>query len=250
MKIQFYWCLLSAGILMAGCGNDDKKPVTKAAPKKPVVQAPFRYQKHLEVSPGNSFDILSWGRGSTQIGAFLILHSDSAGMEYTTTTGDLEGTITDVYNADMDQDGNPEILITANAADTVHFTNVYPFEFNGSQARKLDFPKLTRKQAKGYRGKDNFYIKEGKFIREFPIFEGEGSAAKPGIARRVLEYGLRGNSFTVDQLSKDSTDKEDVVATNNNQPQQVSRQSSVSKSSKKKKSSSSKRSRKRRRHRG
>jgi hypothetical protein len=47
-------------------------------------------------------------------------------------------------------------------------------------------------------------------MREFPIYDGTSQDAKSTGAKRVLEYGLRDNSFTVKQLSKDSTDKTKV----------------------------------------
>ena len=210
MSARFYLYLLISGLItIAGCNQDAKKPaapVAAVAEKKPALTDPFRFHKLIEVSPGQDFDILSWGRGSVTVGSFMILHSDSSGKKYTTTTGDLNGTIVDVYNSDMDLDGNPEILIQAKATDTANYATIYAFEFNGSKANKLDFPKLTKSQRKGYQGNDNFYIKEGKFMREFPIYNGDGKDAKPTGQKRVLEYGLRSNSFTVKQLSKDSTD--------------------------------------------
>ncbi|SEM69182.1 hypothetical protein SAMN05192574_101487 [Mucilaginibacter gossypiicola] len=225
---------------MAGCGGQEtKKPAAPTAPKKPELMAPFRFHKLIEVSPGQSYDILSWGRGAEEAGSFMILHSDSSAIKYTTTTGDLDGAIIDVYNSDMDVDGNPEILIQAKSKDTTNYTSIYAFEFNdnNSKANKLDFPKLTSSQRKGYRGNDNFYIKEGKLMREFPIFNGTGKDAKPSGAKRQLEYGLRGNEFTVKQLSKDSTD----VKQPDNQPAKTDEKkssdiqsSSSSKSSKKK----------------
>lgn len=210
----FLFMLISCLIIVSGCNHDEKKvaqsPVTAT---KPAIAAPFRFHKLIEVSPGEDYDVLSWGRGSQSTGAFLILHSDSSGKRYTTTTGDLDGTIVDVYNADMDLDGNPEILIQAKATDTANYATIYAFEFNNSKANKLDFPKLTRSQRQGYRGNDNFYIREGKFMREFPVYEGSSKDAKPTGAKRVLEYGLRGNSFTVKQLSKDSTDNKNTAKT-------------------------------------
>ncbi|MDB5134059.1 MAG: hypothetical protein JWP37_662 [Mucilaginibacter sp.] len=208
MRARFYLFMLIGGLLItAGCNRDEKKvaaPVT-AVVKKPGLTDPFRYHKLVEVSPGEDYDILSWGRGSSIVGAFLVLHSDSSGKKYTTTTGDLDGTIVDVYNSDMDLDGNPEILIQAKATDTANYATIYAFEFNNSRANKLDFPKLSKSQRQGYRGNDNFYIKEGKFMREFPVYDGNGKDAKPTGQKRVLEYGLRSNNFTVKQLSKDST---------------------------------------------
>ncbi|WP_431200548.1 hypothetical protein ACQ86K_13610 [Mucilaginibacter sp. P19] len=158
----------------------------------------------------------------------------------------MDGAIIDVYNSDMDVDGNPEILIQAKSKDTTNYTSIYAFEFNdnNSKANKLDFPKLTSSQRKGYRGNDNFYIKEGKLMREFSIFNGTGKDAKPSGAKRQLEYGLRGNEFTVKQLSKDSTD----VKQPDNQPAKTDEKKSSDKQSSSSSSKSSKK--KHKRHRG
>jgi hypothetical protein len=247
MTNRFYLFAFAMSALMAGCGRPETKtPAAPTAPKKPELMAPFRFHKLIEVSPGQSYDVLSWGRGAEEAGAFMILHSDSSAIKYTTTTGDLDGTIIDVYNSDMDLDGNPEILIQAKSKDTTNYTSIYAFEFNdnNSKANKLDFPKLTSSQRKGYRGNDNFYIRDGKLMREFPIFNGTGKEAKPSGAKRQLEYGLRGNEFTVKQLSKDSTD----VKQPDNQPAKTDQKTSSDKQSS---SSSSKASKKKhKRHRG
>jgi hypothetical protein len=206
MSARFYFYMLIGCAMLAGCSQEQKKPVgANNAPKQPVLMDPFKFHKMIEVSPGQYYDVMSWGRGAVDTGSFLILHSDSAGRKYTTTMGDLNGQIVDVYNADMDIDGHPEILIQAKRKDTINYTTVYAFEFYESKVQKLDFPKLTSSQRKGYRGNDNCYISEGKFIREFPIYEGSGPSARPTGAKRKLEYSLSANSFNVKQLSKDST---------------------------------------------
>lgn len=246
MNNRFYLLILTACTIIAGCNNSDDKKTDSAPPvvKKPVIMQPFRYHKLIEVSPGNDFDVLSWGRGSQAVGSFLILHSDSSGMKYTTTTGDLDGSIVDVYNADMDMDGNPEILIQAKATDTTNYAVIYAFEFTNGKANKLDFPKLTSAQKKGYRGSDNFYIQEGKFMREFPIYDGNGKDAKPTGAKRLLQYGLRNNEFTVQQVSKDSTLKSKTIAappvkTNSTTKKTSTSTQSTSSTKKKKKSDES-----------
>ncbi|MGI4020028.1 MAG: hypothetical protein ACRYFA_00845 [Janthinobacterium lividum] len=194
---------------IAGCNSTEQKPLQAvSALVKPTLTQPFRFHKIIEVSPGNSFDIFSWGRGSAETGSFLILESDSAAAEYTTTTGDLDGTITDVYNTDMDMDGNPEILIQAKSKDSTKYTQIYAFEYKDNKAQKLDFPHLTSSQRKGYRGEDHFYIKEGTLMREFPVFDGKGDSAKVTADKRVLEYGIRSNSFnvkTVEQEDKNNS---------------------------------------------
>jgi hypothetical protein len=205
-KNLFYLFMMIIAAAFTGCSNDEKPGgVTTVISKKPVIMEPFRYHKLIEVSPGQDYDVLSWGRGSATVGSFMILHSDSAAAKYVTTTGDLTGSIVDVYNSDMDLDGNPEILIQAKTNDTINYTNIYAFEFTNDKAQKLDFPRLTQTQRQGYRGDDNFYIKDGMLMREFPIYKGSGKDAKPTGAKRQFQYGLRNNEFTVKQLSKDST---------------------------------------------
>jgi hypothetical protein len=244
MSNRFYLFMLIGCLLMAACNNDDKKAATVTMPvvQKPVLTDPFRFHKRVEVSPGEDYDVLSWGRGSATTGAFLILHSDSVDKKYVTTTGDLDGAIIDVYNSDMDLDGNPEILIQAKGKDTTNYATIYAYEFTNGKADKLDFPKLTSSQKKGYRGDDNFYITQGKLMREFPIYDGNTKDAKPTGAKRILEYGLRSNNFTVKQFSKDSTDK----TTNTSSLSSVKSASSLS--SKKQSSSSNTSSKKSKKH--
>src|ERR1700744_3361150 len=242
-------CLSVLGIcLFATACHEPEKPVA-AIPvpeKEPSIMDPFRFHKVIEVSPGNDFDVLSWGRGSSAVGSYLILHSDSTNMKYTTTTGDLDGTIVDVYNADMDMDGNPEILIQAKATDTTNYAVIYAFEFNSDKANKLDFPKLTKSQKQGYRGNDNFYIQDGKFMREFPIYDGDSKDAKPTGQKRLLQYGLRNNEFTVEQISKDSTAKSTAVAAS--KPVAASTETAKSSSSKRSSSEKSSSKKKKKKH--
>ena len=250
--------------LSAGCSNPSNK-ATIAAPtavEAPKVLAPFRYHKTIEVAPGQSFDILSWGRGSQTVGAFEILRSDSAAMKYTTTTGDLEGSIKDVLNADMDNDGNPEIFVHTQATDSTNAAKVFAFEYNNDKARQLDFPRLTRSQRKGYRGNDNFFVKDGNLMREFDVYNEDDSLAKKPIQKRLIQYSLRSNDLSADQVSQDSTSKENTTTTpaaaekpksenrsNSNSETRKSSSRKKSSSVKKKSSRSRESSRKRRRHR-
>jgi hypothetical protein len=149
----------------------------------------------------------------------------------------------------MDVDGNPEILIEAKTKDTVNFTKVYAFEFNGTKAQKLDFPKLTKSQRNGYRGGDDFYITDGKLMRSFPIYDANDKNAKLTAQKRVIEYGLRNNDFTVKQISKDSTATPNQAVAN----QTVKQESNTGSSSKSEKKSSKKKhktTKKKHRHRG
>ncbi len=182
--------------------NNASAPAAPAAPQaKSDLTAPFLYHKLIESSPGKYFDVLTWGRGKDSIGGYLILHSDSTGKKYTTITGELEGKILDVFNTDMNMDGNPEILILSKAKDTTVHINIYAYEYRNGKGEKIDFPKLGGKSKTMYHGGDNFYIEQGNLVREFPAYDGEGKDAKPTGKKRILQYGIRDNAFTVKDIT-------------------------------------------------
>src|ERR1700712_4826051 len=162
------------GALVACNQNPAPQQNTQAIAAAPKVglMPPFRYHKMIESSPGIYFDVFGWGRGKDSSGAYMILHSDSSGKQYSNTSGDLEGSIIDIFNTDMNMDGNPEILIEAKAKDTTNHINIYAYEFHGARSNRLNFPKLTDKTKKTYRGDDKIYIKDGNLIREFPTYDG------------------------------------------------------------------------------
>ncbi len=195
----FYISTISSFILffIAACTSDKPKEPEKTLVKV-VLPEPFHFHKAIEVKPGLTFDVVSWGRGSELTGAFLIMRSDSSGMKYRSASGDLEGRIKDAWNMDMDSDGNPEIFIEAVGEGKDNYLKMYVYEFddNGT-ARELRFPDLTSSTKKNYRGKDSVYIKEGGLYREFPLYDEKDTAGLKPTGKKLIEYVLRGNNFSV-----------------------------------------------------
>jgi hypothetical protein len=184
---------------------------TSEAPKKAassitkvVLPQPFRYHKSIEVKPGLTFDVLSWGRGAEQTGQYLILRSDSTDVKYSTLSEELEGKIIDVWNMDLDSDGNPEIFIQSEGLDKDSYFTMYVHEFSeGGSSQILKFPELTSATKKKYRGKDSVYTKDGNLFREFPLYDEKDTAGIKPVDKKVLEYTLRGNRFDIHELEKE-----------------------------------------------
>lgn len=210
---------------LAACSQPDNKATTinttPPVAKKPQMEEPFKYHKLIEVAPGRYYDVLSWGRGAKGGGAYMILRSDSSEQQYNTVNGDLEGPVVDVINSDLDVDGNPEILIQAKTVDTNRYTSVFVYEYKNDNAQKLDFPRLTASQRKGFRGQDRFYVKDDTLFRTFPVYEGTGAEAKPTGDKRLLAYTLHGSSFSVKQVSKDKDDDKSPAKDNTPVPAPV-----------------------------
>lgn len=210
MKLFYPIIAFAIGISVTACTSEDKPKATTA----PVVSTtklpePFRFHKAIEVKPGLTFDVLSWGRGAQYIGAYMILRSDSARAEYKSINGELEGEITDVWNMDLDSDGNPEIFIQAKGQDKGNYLKMYVYEFseNGSQ-QKLSFPDLTSSTKKLYHGKDSVYVHDGELYRQFPLYDEADTAAANPTGKKLLQYSLRGNSFSIKEIKEDEKTQE------------------------------------------
>lgn len=196
-----------SGCTTADKNESDKKTPVAVSDKK--VQPPFRFHKEIEVKPGLTFDVVSWGRGSETSGAYLILRSDSTHLEYRSTSGELDGKLLDAWNMDMDSDGNPEIFLQAEGVGEGSHLNMYVYEFNDAgSGQKITFPSLSGSLKKGYKGQDSVYIKDGKLMREFPVYGESDTTSSKSTEKRILEYSLRNNSLSVRKIEKD-TDESD-----------------------------------------
>ena len=194
--------IIIISVITSSCTSSDKPVLVNQSPAKVTIQPPFRFHKAIEVKPGLTLDVVSWGRGSESVGAFLVLRSDSTHLKYRSLSGELDGEIVDVWNMDMDSDGNPELYIQAKGKGEGSYLSMYVYEFsdNGSSQR-INFPNLGSSSKKGYQGGDSLYIKDDKLRREFPVTAVEEDAPdKPKTSKKILEYGLRNNSFTVDEV--------------------------------------------------
>ncbi|MBC8052494.1 MAG: hypothetical protein H7Y13_05480 [Sphingobacteriaceae bacterium] len=199
--------LASISILITtlmSCASEEKPFKAESSITKVVLPQPFRYHKPIEVKPGLTFDVLSWGRGAEHVGQYLILRSDSSDVKYSTISEELEGDIIDAWNMDLDSDGNPEIFIQAKGQDKDSYFKLYVYEFSESgSSQELKFPELTSATKKKYHGKDSVYVKEGNLFREFPLYEETDTAGLKPIERKVLEYSLRGNRFDIHEIKKE-----------------------------------------------
>lgn len=197
--------LLFAGVLfVVSCGDNKEnatvvvKPAGEAVASKAGGQFPF--YKDINVKPGLNFEVVSWGKGVDSIGGYLILMSDSVKNNYNSFSAERKGIITDAWNMDMDNDGNPEIYIELLSKKNVLDLNVY--EYSGGDFRKINFPPLSSNMKKIYAGNDKFLIKEGNLFRSFPIVNPKDTTVKAGDVK-MLVYQLNGNSFSVDEIKQE-----------------------------------------------
>lgn len=195
-NISFF--LISLALLMGSCKGKDQSATTSRAEhvaiQKPVNVFPF--YKSIEIKPGYHFEVVSWGKGIDTLGGYLILMSDSLKNNYKSISAERKGIITDAWNMDLDNDGNPELYIQYVVRKNVSDLNVY--EFAGNSFDKISFPGLSTKLKKDFQGNDQFFVKNGELFRKVPIVATD--SGKTTTVIKTLKYSLRGNSFNATEV--------------------------------------------------
>lgn len=200
MKLNNAFKLFCLGLvtisLLYSCTSDEKPDTTIKTEVAPVSKNPFPFYKRIEIKPGFNFEVVSWGKGVDTLGGYLILMSDSSKNNYRSTSVEREGVILDAWNMDLDNDGDPEIYIQYLVRKNVNDIKVY--EYANNSFNKISFPGLSSENKKGYKGDDQFYVKNGDLFRTVPIVTVD--SGKTTTLVKTLQYRLRGNSFSASEV--------------------------------------------------
>ena len=191
---------LFVSVLAASCTNGEKEAITtKPQAKATVAKGQFPFYKDIAIRPGLNFEVVSWGKGVDSVGGYLVLLSDSLKNNYKSLSNEREGIITDAWNMDMDNDGNPEIYIELQSEKNRSDLNV--FEYSGGSFNKITFPGLSNNMKKIYAGGDKYTIKEGELYRSFPIVNPRDTTEKAGDLK-TIRYQLSGNTFSPSEVKE------------------------------------------------
>ncbi|MES2653455.1 MAG: hypothetical protein V4663_17085 [Bacteroidota bacterium] len=183
-------------LIFAACGSDDATTVAKVEELKAKSVNPFSFYKSIEIKPGFHFEIVSWGKGVDTVGGYLLLMSDSVKNNYKSIAIERKGVITDAWNMDLDNDGNPELYVQYVVRKNVNDINVY--EFSNNSFDKISFPGLNSDLKKGYQGNDKFFVKNGDLFRSVPLVLTD--SGKTSTLVKTLAYRLSGNSFSTKEV--------------------------------------------------
>lgn len=192
LKIGFLTLVTS--VFIVACTNDEKQTEQAKATSTVATVNPFPFYKAIEIKPGFNFEVLSWGKGVDSLGGYLLLMSDSIKNNYKSIAIERKGIITDAWNMDLDNDGNPELYVQFVVRKNVNDVNVY--EFANNSFDKISFPGLN--SLKGYEGNDQLFVKEGELYRTVPIVNID--SGKTTTLVKTLKYNLKGNSFSTSEV--------------------------------------------------
>jgi hypothetical protein len=187
-------------LLLTSCGEGDKPSVNATQQNVSAIKKDqFPFYKDIPIRPGLNFEVVSWGKGVDSVGGYLILLSDSLKNNYKSLSNEREGIITDAWNMDMDNDGNPEVYIELLSKKNV--SDLQVFEYSSGSFNKITFPGLSSNMKKIYAGNDKYTIKEGELFRSFPIVNPRDTTEKAGEIKRI-KYRLSGNTFSPSEVEE------------------------------------------------
>ena len=101
--------------------------------------------------------------------------------------------ISDVFIADLDNNGFDEIYIVTTSQGSGSYGKVMGFASNNDKSLSMIYlPDIQRKNDifKGYMGHDVFTIEGQKLVRTFPLYNEGDTNQKPTGGKRKLIYGL------------------------------------------------------------
>jgi len=105
---------------------------------------------------------------------------------------DADGTVSDVKIDDINNDGFPEIYISVISAGSGGYGSLIAYASNKNKSiTPITLPELTKKQMKGYMGRDEFAPVESVFVRRFPVYKDGDTNAKPTGKTRQIQYELK-----------------------------------------------------------
>ena len=199
-SIKFGFFALTSILFIAACSGNDKPTSLTKNDTPPKAVNPFPFYKSIEIKPGFNFEVVSWGKGIDTLGGYLLLMSDSLKNNYKSTSVERNGIITDSWNMDLDNDGNPELYIQYVVRKNVNDLNVY--EFANNSFNKISFPGLNNNLKKGFHGNDKFFVKNGDLFRTVPIVNVD--SGKTTTIIKTIKYRLSGNSFSTSDVKPEN----------------------------------------------
>jgi hypothetical protein len=107
----------------------------------------------------------------------------------------FEGTLSNSFVADLDKDGDFEVVVTFTHADGLS-TEVRIFSWNGALLEPIKISDLDANQRLGYNGGDEYAVSNGELIRMFQIYDNKNGQLSASATRRRLRYSFATAKWT------------------------------------------------------
>jgi len=115
-------------------------------------------------------------------------------LTLTRLTAAYQGTLSNSFVADLDNDGAFEVVVTFSFANG-HDTGVHLYSWTGHLLEPRKVAELNAAQVVGYRGNDEFAVANGELVRIFQLYEEVDGEWQPTAGQRRLRYSVDGGKW-------------------------------------------------------
>lgn len=112
-------------------------------------------------------------------------------------TAAYDGTLSNSFVADLDGDGEFEVVVTFSHPDGYE-SDIHIYSWNEYLLQPLTVAELDDTQKLGYRGNDEFAVHEGQLVHMFQVYEEIGGGWSPTTDRRRLHYSFEHARWTAE----------------------------------------------------
>jgi hypothetical protein len=114
---------------------------------------------------------------------------ENAELLLTRLSAPLAGNLSNSFVADLNRDGRFEVVVTF-SHDAGARTEVDVYSWNQHLLEPVRIAELDEAQKAGYRGGDEFAVREGQLVRMFQVYEEIDGQWSATAARRQLRYSF------------------------------------------------------------
>jgi len=113
----------------------------------------------------------------------------------------LTGRVNTSWIADLDEDNNPEIIVSMTSEGSGSYAELLMYEYVNGELIKYQIPEFGPEIKSRFRGRDSYTIEKNAIVRLFPIYTEHDANCCPSGGRMRVEYGLTQNIL----LQKDAS---------------------------------------------
>ncbi|MCP5199454.1 MAG: hypothetical protein H6977_05550 [Gammaproteobacteria bacterium] len=121
----------------------------------------------------------------------------NAELTLTRLTAPFEGTLSKAFVADLDGDGNFEVVVTY-ADEQGHRTGLDVYRWQEYLLEPVRLAALDADQEAGYQGGDEIAVVDGRLVRIYQVYEQIDGAWQPTAQQRRLRYSFEGSRWVAE----------------------------------------------------
>lgn len=121
--------------------------------------------------------------------------AEEAGLAVARLSVNRNGVLSDAWKTDLDNDGNPEIVVIVGQLQGSNKGSADIHEWDGYKFASERAAQRISSEGAAYDGHDQYRIENGKLLREFPRFTNTGTSKVPSGEKALYQYDMQSGQW-------------------------------------------------------